>query len=114
MMEYQKIINFRVNTLNQWSKVRTKKLVKVNDDLLEMYNTNSQIKLKTLVLRSGLCDYSDVYILGKGTISIAAQAGGNPNKANKNCAPFTDCISQINNKQIDDANHIYYFCQCII
>ena len=98
MMEYQKIINFWVNTPNQSSKFRTKTLVEINDDVLGMYNTNSQIKFKTLVLRSGLCDYSDAYILVEGTISIAAQAGGNPNNANKkvvfeNCAPFTDCIS---------------------
>ena len=93
MMEYQKIINFWVNTPNQSSKFRTKTLVEINDDVLGMYNTNSQIKFKT-----GLCDYSDAYILVKGTISIVAQAGGNPNNANKkvvfeNCAPFTDCIS---------------------
>ena len=63
------------------------------------------------MLRSSLCDYNDAYILAKGTISIAAQAGDNPNNTNKkivfkNCAPFTDCISKINNTQIDNAKHI--------
>ena len=63
------------------------------------------------MLRSSLCDSSDAYILVKGTISIAAQAGDNPNNANKklvfkNCAPFTDCINEINNTQIDYAKHI--------
>ena len=63
------------------------------------------------MLRSNLCDSSDAYILVKGTISIAAQAGDNPNNANKklvfkNCAPFTDCINEINNTQIDYAKHI--------
>ena len=66
------------------------------------YNTNSQIKSETPMLRSSFCDYSDAYILVKGTISTAAQAGGNRNNANKNvvfknCATFTDCISEINN-----------------
>ena len=63
------------------------------------------------MLRSSLCDSSDAYILVKGIISIAAQAGDNPNNANKklvfkNCAPFTDCINEINNTQIDYAKHI--------
>ena len=63
------------------------------------------------MLRSSLCDYSDAYIVVKGTISIAAQGGDNPNNANKkvifkNCAPFIDCISEINNTQIDNAKHI--------
>ena len=69
-----------------------------------MYSTNSQIKFKISMLRSSLCDYSDAYIFVKGTITIApapAQAA-NPDNNNrevvfKNCAPFTDCISEINN-----------------
>ena len=76
-----------------------------------MCNTNSQIKFKTSIFRSSLCDYSDAYILVKGTISITEQEGDNPNNANKkvtfkNCAPFTDCISEINNIQIDNAKHV--------
>ena len=62
-MEYQKIINLLDNTLNQPSKFRTKNWVKINDDLRETYNTNSQSKLKSSMLKSGLCDYSDVYLL---------------------------------------------------
>ena len=64
------------------------------------------------MLKSSLCDYSDAYILVKGTISInktAAQgAANNTNKKVifKNCAPFTNCISEINNTQIDNANNI--------
>ena len=62
-MEYQKIINLLDNTPNQPTKFRTKKWVEINDEVSEMYNTNSQIKFKTLMLRSSLCDYSDVYNL---------------------------------------------------
>ena len=63
------------------------------------------------MLRSSLCDYGDAYILVKGTISIAAQAGDNPNNGNKevvfkNCAPSNDCISEIKNAQIDNAKYI--------
>ena len=75
-----------------------------------MYNTNSKIKFKTTMLRSSLCDHSDAYILVKRTISITAQAGSSPNNDKKvvfkNCAPFTDCISEINNTQVDNAEYI--------
>ena len=54
---------------------------------------------------------SDAYILVKQTISIETQAGDNPNNGDKevifkNCATFTDCISEINNTQIDNAKNI--------
>ena len=65
------------------------------------------------MLKSSLCDYSGAYILVKGTISVnnTAADGTAANKANKkvifkNCAPFTNCISQINNTQIDNAKDI--------
>ena len=65
------------------------------------------------MLKSSLCNYSDAYILVKGTISAnntaAAGAAVNDNDRKvifKNCAPFTNCISEINNTQIDNANDI--------
>ena len=65
------------------------------------------------MLKSSLCDYSDAYILVKGTISVnnSAAAGAAANNTNKkvifkNCAPFTNCISEINNTQIDNAKDI--------
>ena len=63
------------------------------------------------MLKSSLCDYSDAYMLVKGTISLAKQTESNPNNGNKevvlkNCAPFTNCISEINNTQIDNAKDI--------
>ena len=76
-------------------------------------NVNSKIKFKTTMLKSSLCNYSDAYILVKVTISVtntAAQgaASNNTNKKVifKNCAPFTNCISEINNMQIDNAKDI--------
>ena len=52
------------------------------------------------MIRSSLCDYSDAYILVKGTITVpnmvaAGAAVNNTNKKVKfkNCAPFTDCIN---------------------
>ena len=71
LKEYQKIINLLDNTPNQPSKFRTKNWIEINVDSCETYNTNSQIKFKTSMLRSSSCDYSDAYMLVKGTISIA-------------------------------------------
>ena len=63
------------------------------------------------MLRSIFCDYSDRYILAKGTITVqnTTANGAAANNANKkviftNCAPFNNCISRMNNKQIDDAH----------
>ena len=109
-MEYQKIANLIDDTSNQPSKFRIKNWVEVNDESRGAYNVNSQIKFKTAMLKSSLCDYSDEYILAKGTISVNdnAAAGAAVNNINekvifKNSAPFTNCISEINNMQIDNA-----------
>ena len=65
------------------------------------------------MLRSSLCDYSDTYILVKGNITVnnTAADGAAANNTNKkvifkNCAPFTNCISKINNTQVDNAKDI--------
>ena len=67
-MEYQKIADLLDNTSNQPSKFRTKNWVKINDESRGMYNTNVQIKFKISMLRSGLCNCGDGYILVKGNI----------------------------------------------
>ena len=72
-MEYQKIINLLDNTLNQPTKFRTKNWVKINDEFCGTYHAYSQIKFKTSMLRSSLCDYSDAYILVSGTITLLEQ-----------------------------------------
>ena len=114
-MEYQKIGNLIGDTSNQPSKFRTKHWVEINDESKVAYNVNSQIKFKTTVLKSSLCDYSDAYILVKGRIATAGagdneaarQADGrDKGVAFKNCAPFINCISEINNTQIDNAKDI--------
>ena len=113
-MEYQKIANLiDDNASNQPSKFRTRNLVEINDESRGAYNVNSQIKFKTTMLKSSLCDYSDAYILVKGTISVnnTAAAGAAANNTNrkvifKNCALFTNFVSEINNTQIDNAKDI--------
>ena len=64
------------------------------------------------MLSSSLCDYSDAYILVKGTITVPnTGTAATPNNRNKkvifkNCVPFTDCVSEINSKEIDHAKDI--------
>ena len=65
------------------------------------------------MLKSSLCDYSDAYIFVKGTITANNTAAVDPdaNNANKkvifkNCFPFTNCISEINNTRVDNAKDI--------
>ena len=69
-MEHQKIINFLSNAENHSSKFRTKNYIEINYHSRAVYNTNSDIKFKTTILKSILCDYRDVYILFKGRIAI--------------------------------------------
>ena len=102
-MEYQKITNFLDNTPNQPTRFETKNWVEVNEDSRGTYNTNSQTKIKMSMLKSSLCDYSDVYMLVTGTITVPSTR---KNIIIKNCAPFTDCMSKINNTQIDNAKYI--------
>ena len=69
-MEYQKIINLLDNASNQPSKFRTKNCVEINDESKELYSAGNDIRFKTTMLRSNLCDYADAYILVKGAITI--------------------------------------------
>ena len=77
-MEYQKIANFIDDASNQPSKFKTKNWVKINDESRGTYNVNSQIKFKTTMLKSSLCDYSDAYILVKGKIAITGVGNNAP------------------------------------
>ena len=65
------------------------------------------------MLRPSLCDYGDACVLVKGniTVNITTDAGADANNTNikiifKNCAPFTSCISKINNAEVDNAQYI--------
>ena len=112
-MKYQKIANLIDDTSNQPPKFRAKNWFEINDESRGTHNVNSQIKFKTTMLKSSLCDYSVAYILVKETITVnnTAAAAADANNTNKkvifkNCAPFTNCISEINNTQVDKAKDI--------
>ena len=81
-MEYQKITNLVDATHDNVPRFITKKLVEVHDQsgsAEDRYKPSKQIKFKTSMQRSDLCDVSDAYIVIKGTISVA-----DPNDANYN------------------------------
>ena len=77
-----------------------------------MYNTNSDIRFKNIMLKSSLCDYSDAYILGTRRITVngagddaAAREADERNKGRifRNCAAFANCKTEIDNIEIDNA-----------
>ena len=114
-MEYQKIANLTDDASYQPSKFKAKNWVEIKDESKGTYNLNSQIKFKSTMLKSSLCDYSDAYILAKGKITITAAGdnaaarqadGGDKGVAFKNCAAFTNCISEINNTEIGNCKDI--------
>ena len=123
-MEYDKINNLLLSEDNEseanemsekLSKFVTREYVKVNS-LSNTYNENKSIRFKTPMLRPNLCDYSDAYILVKGTITVTA-LGANNGANNirdkkstplilKNNAPFVSCITRINGELIEDADDL--------
>ena len=82
-MEYQKIANLLNDGSSKPSKFKSRNWVEINE-ARGTYSPNKQIKFKTM-LRSSLCDYSDVYILVKGNIAVnnTAGAGADANNTNK-------------------------------
>ena len=80
-MEYQKIANLLNDKSNKPSKFKSRTWVEINDEVRGTYSPNKQIKFTISMLRSNLCDYSDAYILVKGSITVNNTAGaGNAQK----------------------------------
>ena len=78
-----------------------KKWIEVHDQSGGNYNVNKEIRIKTSMLRSDLCDFSDAYIVVKGTITAEQNASRNNDGhykpfVFKNNAHFINCISKIN------------------
>ena len=68
-MEYQKLANLLDSASNQPSKFRTRNWVEINDESRGTHTSND-IKFKTIMLRSNLCNYADAYILVNGRVAI--------------------------------------------
>ena len=130
-MEFQKITNFLDITSDKkdlW-KIVTKKWSEVYDQSEGNYNPNKEIRIKTSILRSDLCDFNDAYIVVKENITVnkktftandfqtlnnTATATNNANNNAfgekklffRNNAPFINCISKINGIKIDNAEDL--------
>ena len=109
-MEYQRIKNLLGNTSDKVPTFITKKWIEVHNQSGETYNTNKQIKFKTSMLRSDLCDFSDAYIAVKGIVIVSADERDrdeiNRQVILKNNAPFISCISKINRVLVENAEYL--------
>ena len=110
-MEFQKIANFPDTTSDDkdLSRFVTKKWIEVYDQSGGNYNVNKEIRIKTSMLRSDLCDFSDAYIVVKGDITLEGDNDANKRNKNlafKNNAPFINCISKINGVKIYNAEDL--------
>ena len=110
-MEFQKIVNFLDTTSDDKDLPRfvTKKWIEVYDQSEGNYNVNKEIRIKTSMLRSDLCDFSDAYIVVKGDITLEGDNDANKQNKNlafKNNAPFINFISKINGVKIGNAEDL--------
>ena len=106
-MEFQKFKNLLETTPDDKDLPRfvTKKWIEVYDQLKRNYDFNKEVRIKSPMLRSDLCDFSDAYIVVKVDIAVTEPNNARRNKsvAIKNNAPFINCISKINGVQTDNA-----------
>ena len=87
----------------------TKKWIEVYDQSEENFSNSKEIRIKTSMLRSDLCDFSDAYIVVKRDITLEGDNDANKRNKNiafKNNAPFINCISKINGVKIDNAEDL--------
>ena len=109
-MEFQKSCKFLDTTFDNKDlpKFVTKKWIEVYDQSQKNYDVNKEIRIKTSMLRSDLCNFCDAYIVVKGIITVLRPNNAKRNKAVtfKNNAPFINCISKINEVKIDNAEDL--------
>ena len=106
-MESQKIVNLLNNNDIESQKFTTRKWYIINDQNNKQYGegdeNDSTIKFETKVIKPSLFDYSDAYILVSGNIKNKA---ANASVTFKNCAPFTKCITHINDEHLETAENV--------
>ena len=108
-MDTQNIANLLGDVDNESSKFTTRKWYVISDQNNTVYGKgnedNRTVKFETRVIKSNLCDYSDPYILVTEDITAT---GGNADTsvAFKTCAPFTKCITYINDEYVDNADNL--------
>ena len=82
----------------------TRKWNIVNDNSKSNYGAGNEIIYNTKAWKFNLCGYSDAYILVRGNITV--RGAPETQAAFKNCAPFTKCITKIDETAIDDAKNL--------
>ena len=80
-------------------------MIKITQAMVKEIKVVTTVKFETRVIKSSLCDYSDAYILVTGNIT-AKVGDANTKVAFKNCAPFTKCITHINDEHVDGAENL--------
>ena len=110
-MEFQKIADFLDTTSDDKDLIGTftKKWFEVYNQSEKNYNPNKKIKIKTSMLRSDLCDFSDAYIVVEGDITLEGDNDANKRNKNlafKNNAPFINCISKTNGVKTDNVEDL--------
>ena len=108
-METQKIVNLLNDSENESSKFATRKWYNINDQNNGQYGKGNEngatIKFETKVIKIFLCYYSDAYIFVAGDIKVAGITA-NTNVAFKNWAPFTRCVTHINDEHVKTAESL--------
>ena len=102
---------------NEYSKFATKKWYVIDNESKGSYSHHNPIKFLTKSIESSVCGYSDAYILVTGNIAAkrrnaAIALGAITQVAFKNCAPFENCKTEINDSLVDYANLLIWQCLC--
>ena len=108
-MEFQKIVNLFDTTFDDKYLPRfvAEKWIEVYDQSEKNYSVSTEVKIKTSMLRSDLCDFSDMHILlWKELILLLIQIMQKESAAFKKNAPFINRISKINGVQTDNAEDL--------
>ena len=110
-MEDQKVTNLLDTTFDNVPRLITKKWIQVHDQsgsAKDRYKPSNQIRFRTSVLRSDLCNFNDAYIVVKGTITVTNPDNNVCDKklAFKYNAPFNYCILKIDNTLIGNAEDL--------
>ena len=110
-MEFQKIVNFLDTTSDDkgLSRFVTKNGLKFMINQKKITTLIKEIRIKTSMLRSNLCDFNEAYIVVKGDVTLEGDNDAhkeNKNLAFKNNAPFINCTSKLNRVNVDNAEDL--------
>ena len=109
-MKFQKITNFLDITSDNKDlpKFVTKKWIEVYDQSEKIYNPNREIRIKTSMLRSDLCDFKDAYIVVKGHIIVFKKAFTTDDfEAPNNTVANATATNNANNNAFNEKNWFF-------